>query len=201
MAPRAGFEPATLRLTDSSPLSFTESDLVGSSNKHGPVPSVRRRHQITPNVPNFEVGWAQFWAQFPGRSSRTISPISWVERSERPPSPYTGCRLYGGSGSRPSGRTATPETRPDGCRVVPDGLPINVLVICRFVPHTATMPCPYCARGVGVVCGVKTAGPDQVVLTFDCGSCHRRWTQPRASPSLRPTVSPAKPDQDKHDVH
>jgi predicted acylesterase/phospholipase RssA len=41
-----------------------------------------------------------------------------------------------------------------------------------------------------VVSGVKTDGPDRIVVTLDCHKCDRTWTHVRASQSLKPIFQP-----------
>jgi hypothetical protein len=64
LAPRAGLEPATLRLTDSSARFRTDADSLRLSNKYGHELDARASHRVTPNRAVFEGEGAQNWAQF-----------------------------------------------------------------------------------------------------------------------------------------
>ena len=80
LAPRAGFEPATLRLTVSLTRSCTDADRGSLSNKYGPDLRFPRWAHVTPHHAEFDVGWAQIWAQFQTDASALLAD----DKSESP---------------------------------------------------------------------------------------------------------------------
>jgi len=81
MAPQAGLEPATLRLTVAARCSNTTLDRASSGNRIGLRSVVPAFHTFVLNHFEFRREWAQKWAQISARSSSTHAGIYGIERN------------------------------------------------------------------------------------------------------------------------